>query len=200
VGRKREEEAEKSESVVGYIALCEDKWRLLTTQAFNNIGLLNNIHGLVQRLYTYCSNTNESWKESDKELGSLKDLEDSIRSLSKAVGVTIDTARRVEESVVGAMERKNERDLKSMKAKTEEVLKVKEVEFHRNVNRLKQQHESFAQEVAQSQNSYSAMQQAADEIRAKLAGSTKEEPKYKSLGDVQLDIKIDKKFRVKDIE
>ena len=44
------------------------------------------------------------------------------------------------------------------------------------------------------------MQQAADEIRAKLAGSTKEEPKYKSLGDVQLDIKIDKKFRVKDIE
>jgi len=66
VGRKREEEAEKSESVVGYIALCEDKWRLLTTQAFNNIGLLNNIHGLVQRLYTYCSNTNESWKESDK--------------------------------------------------------------------------------------------------------------------------------------
>jgi len=137
---------------------------------------------------------------SAQELGSLKDLEDSIRSLSKAVGVTIDTARRVEESVVGAMERKNERDLKSMKAKTEEVLKVKEVEFHRNVNRLKQQHESFAQEVAQSQNSYSAMQQAADEIRAKLAGSTKEEPKYKSLGDVQLDIKIDKKFRVKDIE
>ena len=41
---------------------------------------------------------------------------------------------------------------------------------------------------------------AADELRAKLAAQNGSQQQYTDLGQVELDIKIDKKYRVKEID
>ena len=87
----------------------------------------------------------------------------------------------MESSIVPAMETKTEDLLEQMKAKADEDLASNDRQFTKNVNRLKAQHESFAQEVAQSQSSYNAVQQAADEIRSKLLASSSQEPQYQNL-------------------
>mmetsp|Transcript_10765 Transcript_10765/g.27101 ORF Transcript_10765/g.27101 Transcript_10765/m.27101 type:complete len:99 (-) Transcript_10765:16-312(-) len=98
------------------------------------------------------------------------------------------------------MERKSEHDLAQMRARAEQEMTDKDRQFTRDVNRLRMQHESYAKEVEASQNSYNAVQQAADEIRAKLkANASQQGQQYQNLNDVQLDIKIDKKYRVRDI-
>ena len=199
VPRKREDEVHESESVVGYVALCEEKWRQLQTQAFNNTGLLNNIHTLVTRLHAYCSASTESWEEAERELGSLSELQGTIDSVSRAVAESLDEARRIEGALVGAARRRQESEVEEVRSRAQQQLKRSEREFHENLDRLRRQHESFAEEVAESQKSYSATTRAADELRAKLAGTSGTQ-QYTNLDQVQLDIKIDQKFRVRDIE
>ena len=199
VPRKREDEVHESESVVGYVALCEEKWRQLQTQAFNNTGLLNNIHTLVTRLHAYCSASTESWEEAERELGSLSELQGTIDSVSRAVAESLDEARRIEGALVGAARRRQDSEVEEVRSRAQQQLKRSEREFHENLDRLRRQHESFAEEVAESQKSYSATTRAADELRAKLAGTSGTQ-QYTNLDQVQLDIKIDQKFRVRDIE
>ena len=68
VPRKRDEAASEreSESVLGYVALCEEKWRVLSTQAFNSTGMVTNIDALVSKLYAYCKSSMDAWKESER--------------------------------------------------------------------------------------------------------------------------------------
>ena len=86
-----------------------------------------------------------------------------------------------------------------MKAQAEKQMVANDRQFTKNVNRLKQQHESFAQEVAQNQSTYNPVQQAAEELRSKLA-SHSQQVQYQNLDDVELEITIDKKYRVRDID
>ena len=117
--RKREDEVHESESVVGYVALCEEKWRQLQTQAFNNTGLLNNIHTLVTRLHAYCSASTESWEEAERELGSLSELQGTIDSVSRAVAESLDEARRIEGALVGAARRRQESEVEEVRRASE---------------------------------------------------------------------------------
>ena len=130
----------------------------------------------------------------------MSDLQDSIESLSVQVGAAIEDAKRVDGALVGAMVEKNERDLRELERQEELGLRAKEREIQRDVDRLRLQHESVAREVAQGQSSYNAMQHAADELRAKLAAQNGSQQQYTDLGQVELDIKIDKKYRVKEID
>lgn len=125
----------------------------------------------MNRLYQYCTTSREGWRECEKEMGNLTALQDSIAALSVSIEETMLEARRIEECVVPAMVQKNEKDLEQSKVKGEAQLVANDRQFTKNVNRLKAQHESFAQEVAQNKSSYNPVQQAADEIRNKLAKS-----------------------------
>lgn len=185
VKRGDDEDGESNSNVAQYIALCEDKWRELATQAFNNTGLLNNIEALVGRLHEYCVTSRDKWRESQKEVASLSELQESIQRLSVSVGATIEEAERIERSVVGAMERKNERVLEDMRRDQHKQAQESQRLYEKNVTRLKQHHESIAHEVAQSQSSYSAVQKAADEIRAQLSNTQQQQ--YQNLDDVPLE-------------
>ncbi len=76
------------------------------------------------------------------------------------------------------MERKSERDLAQMRARAEQEMTSRDRQFRGDVNGLGMQHESYGKEVEASQGSYNAVQQAADEIRAKLATTSHQGQQY----------------------
>jgi len=158
------------------------------------------VEAMVQHLCLQCNAYRETWRRSERDARELSELQNAVNALTDSLSRALQEASAIEDGIVRARKDKIAKDLEDFKTEGERQLAENDRVHSDKLNRLKAQRDSWAHDVQRKQaGGFSAVNQAAEEIRAQLARSSSQ-PVYKNLTDVELDIKIDKSYRVKRID